>query len=134
MLAMANYEHLPIFKKMLELAVYIEDVAARFPRYHKYTLGSELRILCHEALSGIVEANQVKERREALLRLRLILERIKIHLMLAREVRAFHNGNSFGHAAGLVVDVSRQNEGWLRSQAHDVLAEAEKKRGPESPS
>ena len=40
---MAHYEHLPIYKKSLDLAVYIETVVKGFARYHKYTLGSELR-------------------------------------------------------------------------------------------
>ena len=114
---MAHYEHLPIFKKMLELSVYIEGLVRHFSRYHKYTLGSELRALCHEGLGFIAEANSLPlhERRPALLRLRMKLERIKIHLMLAKEVHAFNRTRSFFHATSLVVEVSRQNEGWLRS-------------------
>ena len=32
---MAQYEHLPIFKQMLELTVHIEKTVRHFPRYHK---------------------------------------------------------------------------------------------------
>lgn len=39
----ARYEHLPIYKKAMDLAVYFEKVVRNFSRYHKYTLGSELR-------------------------------------------------------------------------------------------
>lgn len=42
-------------------------------------------------------------------------KRIKIHLVLAREVRAYPTRDSFGRAAELVVEVSKQNEGWLKS-------------------
>ena len=114
---MAQYEHLPIFRKMFDLTVYLEKAVRHFPRYHKYTLGSELRSMCHDGLGFIAEANSLApmERRAVLLRLRLVLERIKIHLMLAREVQAFNRTKSFFHATGLIVDVSRQNEGWLRS-------------------
>ncbi len=122
---MAAYDHLPIFKKMLELAVYVEHMALNFSRAHKYTLGGELRGLCHEGLALIAEANSSRDGRAGvLLRLRMNLERIKIHLMLAREVRAFHNKESFGRAARLVVDVSRQNEGWLKSAANSRQQEA----------
>jgi hypothetical protein len=50
-----------------------------------------------------------------LLELRNLLERIKIHLMLAREVQAFNSKNSFVQAAQMVVELSRQNEGWLKT-------------------
>jgi len=112
---MATYEHLPIFKRMMDLGVFMEQIVQHFSRYHKYTLGSELRTMCHEALALIVEANSTRERQPVLLRLRILFERIKIHLMLAREVKAFHNTNSFGQAVELIVDLCRQNEGWIRS-------------------
>ncbi len=54
-------------------------------------------------------------RREVLLKLRNLLERIKIDLMVAREVRAFNNKNCFVQATELVVDLFRQNEGWLKT-------------------
>ena len=37
---MARYEHLPIDKTAMDLAVYLEQVVRNFSRYHKYTLGS----------------------------------------------------------------------------------------------
>jgi hypothetical protein len=39
----ARYEHLPIYKKAMDLTIYFEKVVRNFSRYHKYTLGSELR-------------------------------------------------------------------------------------------
>jgi len=112
---MARYEHLPIFKAMMELAIHVERIASRFSKAHKYTLGSELRRMCHQALGTIAAANSVKDREGLLLELRQVLERIKIHLVLAREVQAFSHKEQFAQATRLVVEVSRQNEGWLRS-------------------
>ena len=40
---MARYGHLPIYKKAMDLAVHMEQTVRNFSRYHKYTLGSELR-------------------------------------------------------------------------------------------
>ena len=42
---MANYEHLPIFKKLMELSVLMEQVVQHFSRYHKYTLGNSQQIV-----------------------------------------------------------------------------------------
>ena len=114
---MAVYEHLPIFKGMMDLTVLMEGIVQHFSRYHKYSLGGELRAMCHDALALIMEANSTQERRPVLLKLRIQLERIKIHLMISREVQAFNNKNSFSQATEKVVDLCRQNEGWIRSTA-----------------
>ena len=74
---MAQYEHLPIFKQMLDLTVHIEKAVRQFPRYHKYTLGSELRGFCHHGLGVIAEANSTRDRSALLLELRNTLERLK---------------------------------------------------------
>jgi len=39
---MARYEHLPIYKKAMDLAIYFEKIVRNFSRYHKYTLGSDI--------------------------------------------------------------------------------------------
>ena len=43
---MARYEHLPIYKQAMDVAVHFEKVVTGFSRYHKYTLGTELRKPC----------------------------------------------------------------------------------------
>lgn len=40
---MAHYEHLPIYKRAYDLALYFEQIVRGFSRYHKYTVGAELR-------------------------------------------------------------------------------------------
>ena len=59
---MARYEHLPIYKKAMDLAVHFEKVVAGFSRYHKYTLGTELRNKSREIVSLIVKANSTRDR------------------------------------------------------------------------
>jgi hypothetical protein len=40
---MSHHRHLPIWKAAMALAVHLEGAVRRFSRYHKYTLGQELR-------------------------------------------------------------------------------------------
>ena len=40
---MANTEHLPIYKSSYDLCLYLEQVVHGFSRYHKYSLGADLR-------------------------------------------------------------------------------------------
>ncbi len=35
--------HLPLYKAALDLAVHLEGAVRRFARYHKYTLGTDVR-------------------------------------------------------------------------------------------
>jgi len=112
---MARYEHLPIYKQAMDVAVHFEKVVAGFSRYHKYTLGSELRTKSHEVVALIVKANAARDRQTELLRLREALDELLILVRLAKEVRAFRSFKSFQFATEQVVTVCRQNEGWLRS-------------------
>ena len=68
---MARYEHLPIYKAALDAAVHFEQVVAGFSRYHKYTLGTELRRASREVVLGIIRANSARERLPQLLGLSL---------------------------------------------------------------
>ena len=54
---MAQYEHLPIYKKAYDLTLYFEQIVRNFSRYHKYTVGTELRQLAREALRLIRRGN-----------------------------------------------------------------------------
>jgi len=112
---MARYEHLPIYKQAMDVAVHFEKIVAGFSRYHKYTLGTELRNKSREVVALIVKANAARDKQPELLILRDRLEELLILMRLAKEVRAFKNFKSFQFVIELVVSVCRQNEGWLRS-------------------
>lgn len=59
---MARYEHLPIYKKAMDVAIYMEKVVTGFSRYHKYTLGTDLRNKSREIVSLIVKANSSQKK------------------------------------------------------------------------
>ena len=103
---MARYEHLPIYKQALDAAVHFEQVVAGFSRYHKYTLGTEIRNQSRAVLGLIVRANGARERAAVLLELRQHLDELLILLRLAKEVQAFRSFRSFQYAIEQVVSVS----------------------------
>ncbi len=113
---MAQYEHLPIYKKAMDLAVYVETIVRGFPRYHKYTIGSEMRALAHKVLVLVVRANSEQDKRASLTGVREALEELKILTRIAHELKVFANFNSFECLVKLLVEVSGQNDGWLRSR------------------
>jgi hypothetical protein len=113
---MARTDHLPIYKRCYDLCLHLERVVAGFSRYHRYSLGAELRDGARRALVLVVRANSRQEKTPLLLELREELETLKVLLRLCHDVKAFQRFSSFEHAIGLVVEVAKQNEGWLRSQ------------------
>ena len=114
---MARYEHLPIYKQAMDVAVHFEKVVAGFPRYHKCTLGTELRNQSRAVVALIVKATAARDKRPQLLALRERLDELLILIRLAKEVRAFKSFQAFQYVVEQVVSVCRQNEGWLKSTA-----------------
>ena len=49
---MAQTEHLPIYKAAYDLCLYFEQIVRNFGRYHKYSLGQELRDGARRVLKG----------------------------------------------------------------------------------
>ena len=110
---MARYEHLPIYKKAFELAKYFDKIVRNFSRYNKYTYGSDLRNLSREILKLIIRANNAVDKVPHLLEVREKLEELKVIIRLCKELQVFPNFNSFQYSINEVVNISRQNEGWL---------------------
>jgi len=113
---MAQSEHLPIYKRSYDLCLYLEQVVRGFSRYHKYTLGADLREGARRVLKLIVRANARRDKAPVLLEVREELEQLKVVLRLCQDVKAFPNLNAFEHAITQVVEIAKQNEGWLKSQ------------------
>ncbi len=112
---MAQYEHLPIFKKAYDLTLYFEKIVRHFSRYHKYTVGAELRNLSREILRLIRQANNSHNKAPLLLQNRERIEDLKIVVRLCKDLKAFNNFNSFQFCINEVVGLGKQNEGWLKS-------------------
>jgi hypothetical protein len=113
---MAQFEHLPIYKRSYDLCLYLEQVVRGFSRYHKYLLGAELREGARRVLKLIVRANARRDKAPVLLEVREELEALKVILRLCQDAKAFPNFKAFEHAIGQVVEIAKQNEGWLKSQ------------------
>jgi four helix bundle protein len=110
------YENLMVYKKSLELVVYFENVVKNFDCYHKYTVGTELRNLSHAILVLIAKANTKRDRKQCLEIAIEKLEELKILVHVCKEIKAFHSFNSFEFVTKLIIEISKQSEGWLRSQ------------------
>lgn len=82
---MARYDHLPIYRAAFDLAVHLEKLVRQFSRYHKYTLGTELRDGSRRILERIIEANDRRDRGPVLAHLRQELEWFKVLARLCQQ-------------------------------------------------
>ena len=87
---MAQSEHLPIYKAAYDLCLYVEQVVYGFSRYHKYSLGADLRDGSRRALKLVVRANSRRDQVPVLLELREEVEQLKVVEIDAVRLRGAH--------------------------------------------
>ena len=110
------YEALPIFRAAMDCAVRVDAAVQRFPKGHKYTLGSQMRAACAEILLLVARGNRRAERARWLPVLCDRVEELKLLCQLGKEVKAFDSFNRYGAVVEQVVALARQAEAWRRSQ------------------
>ena len=120
---MARYEHLPIYRDALNLAVHFEKIVANFSRYHKYTLGTELRNASRQAVKMVIHANNQTDKLQALQELREHLEELLLLIRLGKEVQAFKSFNAYSQ----VVD-RRFDAAGLRTVLGQYLSKIQERR------
>ena len=110
----------PIVRLSERLLVDIEQAVRTFPRYTKYTVGTDLRRLAmkvstmaHRAWMERKQANQWRQQ------LVWAIDELKIALQLGKRIHAFRSFAQFEAIATLAHDLGRQAGGWLRQESPD---------------
>ena len=106
---MARYEHLPIYKQALDVAVYFERAVAGFSRYHKYTLGTELRNQSRELVGLVIRANSARDKQPELLILRERLEALLVTMLCLKKCKRSRVSARINRPKEAVVSVCRRN-------------------------
>jgi hypothetical protein len=99
---------------MEDLALWLLEHVAKFPRAHKFTVGD--RIVTHsiEASSLLCEAAFSRDKVPLLRNASRSLFRLQTSVRLALRLKML-NDRQYAHFALLESDVGRQLSGWLRS-------------------
>ena len=110
-----NTNNAPIWRDAQRLLVLVEEAVRRFPRYQKYTLGSDLR---RQALHMCRLVNRAWRDQQGRLRhiehLVMAVDEFKLLLQVGKEVRAFAGFGQFQQLVELAVALGRQSGGWRR--------------------
>lgn len=106
---------LPVQRDAERLQLLLEQMVRQFPRYHKYTLGSELRSQAMSILRLINRAlHDKKHQYEYVRRLVFAVDDIKLQIRLAKELEAFAHFSDFEETSTLAVSIGKQAGGWLK--------------------
>ena len=109
---MRHLNHLPIWRDATRLLLAIEQAVRLFPRYHKYTLGTELRQQAMRVCRLIMRAaDQRADQAQWLHQLVTAVDDLKLAVQLAKELEAFKSFKEFQAIAELAVAVGQAERG-----------------------
>jgi hypothetical protein len=97
-----RYRQLPLWRDAQRMLLEVEQAVRAFPRYHKYSLGTELRRQAMDVNRLVARAAQENDpaRRAALVeRLVWTVEDLKMSVQLAKELEAFASFAQFQRLA-----------------------------------
>lgn len=93
----------------------VENAVRRFPRFHKYSVGADLRAHSMQVARSVHKAWRDADQRLQLVReLGGAVDDLKISMQLAKQVQAFGSFAEFEALARLVHELGQQSGGWLK--------------------
>ncbi len=124
---MRHLNHLPLWRHANRLLLAIEQAVRVFSRYHKYTLGTELRRQAMQVRRLIMRAADPRAGQARWLgQLVTAIDDLKLLVRLAKELEASRHFKEFQTVAELAVAVGKQSGGW-----HKRLAAADGQHRPD---
>jgi hypothetical protein len=116
----------PIYRDCRRLLIHTEESVKRFSRYHKYTVGTDLRQNAMRVMRGVHRAVYDKAQQAKHIEMLVwLIDEYKLTLQLGMEIGAFVHPTkgtasfaAFETAAVLSADIGKQCGGWQqRSKA-----------------
>jgi hypothetical protein len=108
----------PIVKLTERLLAEVELAVIRFPRFHRYASGADLRRDARAVASIAIRAwRDQHQRADRLVELVHAVDELKLSLQLSKRVEAFRSFAQFEALARLVSDLGRQCGGWQKKHS-----------------
>ena len=114
---MAQYSHLPIYNKAFTILLELYQRTPKFGKQYKYLLGGEMLKNSINIIKLIIKANGERDKKERTIMIEnicLIAEVLIIHLRIANELKQLGGQKSYLYLSEMVVDLSKQAEGWKK--------------------
>ena len=111
------HKSIPIWRDATALLLEVEQAVRHFPRYHKYTLGSEMRQMAMRVcrlINAAFNQKQKQTKQQKIAQLVMTADDLKLQIQLAKELHVFRNFAQFERLSVLAVQIGKQSGGWLR--------------------
>jgi hypothetical protein len=110
---MPHYDNLPAYKSSFDLCIYFEKITKNFDRYHKYTIGADLKNKSRQIALQIIRANVSKIKAIEIKETIILIEELKLLVRLCKNINGFYNKNSYAFASKLITQLELQANNWL---------------------
>jgi hypothetical protein len=110
---MANYNNIHILQDAQLMMVEVERIVKDFLRYHKYTLGAELRkkaIQIYKLVSYVIQHKQT--RKQWIESLVYAVHDFKSQIQIAKDLKIFKNFKHFERLARYSLALNKQSKKW----------------------
>jgi hypothetical protein len=104
-----------VLSKAYDLTRWVAERVARFPKSHHYTIGERMLNTLLDIQELLIEAHYSREKRSLLWRVNLLLERLRVLVRLAKDLRCL-GFSQYEYAAREIDATGRLVGGWLRQQ------------------
>jgi hypothetical protein len=92
------HKSIPIWRDATKLLLEVEQAVRHFPRYHKYTLGSEMRTMAMHLcrlINAAFNQKQAENKQQKIVQLVLAVDDLKLQIQLASYWGHFKHANSY---------------------------------------
>lgn len=103
----------PIFAKTYDFLVWLIPQTLKFPKSQRFVLAQRLHDSALNFHELLIRARKVRPNREVLVQADVELEKVRLHLRLAHELRLL-NAGQYEHGSRAVVEIGRLLGGWLK--------------------
>jgi hypothetical protein len=108
-------DEMPVFMQWMDFLKWLMPVTDKFPKKYHFTFSNRIDNLALDIVEDLVEARYTKDKTAILRRANLRVERIRVLLRLAHELKILsHDGHE--HAAKAMTEVGRMLGGWMRER------------------
>jgi hypothetical protein len=111
---MAQYQHLPIYKKTYDILLRTMQATKDFPREYKFTLGQRMKDELIELVVMIYRANSAVDKQRHIQGILERIQSIQLMMRLAHDMRILSRGH-YAALAEMTESLGKQAQGWLTS-------------------
>ena len=97
-------EKLVLFQKVYDFLLYIYPVIAKFPKYEKFTLQTQLKNCVIDMARYIIKANKSAIKKSHLYEVDVLLEELKMLIRLSHDLR-YINPHQYGVICGKTAEI-----------------------------